>query len=199
MGGIGSGRLWHYASKDTTSSYRSLDIRQLERHDLLKVNNSFFWQWIHDGEAIASIQVTVQQNNVMVSYRVNEDGECVDRNYPVYIERTSCHLGGKRSWFRCPARGCEKRAAILYGGSIFACRHCYRLAYQSQREMFSDRVSRKANKIRTKLHWGPGILNGEGIKPKGMHWKTYERLCVEHEVLVRLSLMDAVSRFGIKF
>lgn len=199
MGGIGSGRLWHYDAKDTTSSYRNLDIRQLERRDLLKVNNSFVWQWIRDGEAIGSIQVAVQLNHVMLSYCVNENGECVDRNYLVHIERTSCHLGGRRPWFRCPARGCNKRVAILYGGSIFACRHCYRLAYPSQREMLSDRASRKADKIRARLGWEQGILNGEGIKPKGMHWKTFERLCVEHDGLVRLSLAGAAARFGIKF
>ncbi len=25
-------------------------------------------------------------------------------------------------------------------------------------------------------NWEPGILNGHGGKPKGMHWRTYERL-----------------------
>jgi hypothetical protein len=30
------------------------------------------------------------------------------------------------------------------------------------------------------MGWEPGILNSEGLKPKGMHWKTYERLCSIH-------------------
>jgi hypothetical protein len=30
--------------------------------------------------------------------------------------------------------GCGQRVAILYGGDIFACRHCYQLAYPSARE-----------------------------------------------------------------
>ena len=25
------------------------------------------------------------------------------------------------------------------------------------------------------MGWEPGILNGEGLKPKGMHWRTFER------------------------
>jgi hypothetical protein len=38
------------------------------------------------------------------------------------------------TWFICPAVGCGRCVAILYGGGIFACRHCYRLAYASSRE-----------------------------------------------------------------
>ncbi len=66
--------------------------------------------------------------------------------------------------------GCEKRVAILYSGSIFAFRHCYQLAYPSQRELTYDRVARKADKIRERLGWKQGILNPRGWKkPKGMH------------------------------
>ena len=53
----------------------------------------------------------------------NEDWE--DQNYPVWLDWTPCHFGGERPWFRCPAMGCGRRVAILYGGRIFACRHCY--------------------------------------------------------------------------
>ena len=64
--------------------------------------------------------------------------------------------------------------AILYGGGIFACRHCYRLAYPSQRANWDDRAARRADRIRDKPGWEPGILNGNGWKPKGMHWNTFE-------------------------
>lgn len=198
MGGIGSGRLWYYDAKDTTSSYRNLDIRQLDRRDLLKVNNSFIWQWVRDGETIASIQMAVQSNHIMLSYRVNQGDEWVDQKYPVYIERTSCHLGGRRPWFRCPARGCEKRVAILYGGNIFACRHCYRLAYQSQREGGYYRAIRKIDKIRNLFNWESGFLNGEGMKPKGMHWRTFNRLYTNHDKLLQFILSYQVMQFGIK-
>jgi hypothetical protein len=66
--------------------------------------------------------------------------------------------------------------AILFGGSIFACRHCHDLAYACQRERDDDRAARRADKIRSRLGWPPGILNGGGDKPKGMHWRTYWRL-----------------------
>ncbi len=92
------------------------------------------------------------------------------KRYPVRLDWTPCNFGGRRAWFLCPAMGCEKRVAILYSGSIFAFRHCYQLAYPSQREPTYDRVARKADKIRERLGWKQGILNPRGWKkPKGMH------------------------------
>ncbi|WP_411727504.1 hypothetical protein [Methyloglobulus sp.] len=91
------------------------------------------------------------------------------------------------------------------GGKYFACRHCYQLAYRSQRETADDRADRKANNIRKKLDWEPGILNAMGDKPKGMHWKTYYRIWwqyneVSDQVLLRISkklgiIDDRLSKF----
>lgn len=66
---------------------------------------------------------------------------------------------------------------LFLGGKIFACR---RLVYKSQREAHDDRATRKADKIRAKLNWQPGILKLPDNKPKGMHWKTYLRLMEEY-------------------
>jgi hypothetical protein len=43
---------------------------------------------------------------------------------------------------------------------------------------------RRAERIREKLGWEPGILNGEGRRPKWMRRKTFERLVLEHETLL---------------
>jgi hypothetical protein len=52
-----------------------------------------------------------------------------------------------------------------------------------------DRTARQADKIRKKLGWEPGILNGRGWKkPKGMHWRTFERLTAKHNALEQESL-----------
>jgi len=113
----------------------------------------------------------------LVDYRHRRGGEdWQDESYPVYLDWTTAHLDGKRTWFRCPADGCGQRVAILYGGGIFACRHCYQLTYPSQRNTDYDRMARRADRIRDKLGWEPGCLNGPGAKPKGMHWSTFERL-----------------------
>ena len=92
----------------------------------------------------------------------------------------------------------EGNVANSSGGAIFACRHCYRLAYPSQRETDDDRAARRADRIRERLGWEPGILNGNGLKPKGMHWRTFERLTAEHDAFVEESLAGMAQRFGIK-
>jgi hypothetical protein len=48
--------------------------------------------------------------------------------------------------------------------------------------------------------WKPGILNGEGDKPKCMRWRTFERLAAEHdafvgESLAAMALRGRVARF----
>lgn len=77
---------------------------------------------------------------------------------------------------------------MLFGGAVFACRQCHQLAYQSQREGLSDRAARRAERIRKKLDWPAGILNGEFDKPKGMHWRTFHRLCQEQDEWSELSM-----------
>lgn len=44
----------------------------------------------------------------------------------------------------------------------------------------SNRATRRADRLRERLGWEPGILNGTGDKPKGMHWRTSERLKASH-------------------
>jgi hypothetical protein len=197
MGGSGSGRHWHYNANSTVDNYRSIDIRKWRREGLLTPGTAFKAKWLRDGESEGTIQVLVAEKCLILTYRYRDSNDWIDANYPIDIEWTRCNLGGKRPWFRCPAQRCGHRVAVLYGGAIFACRNCYRLAYPSQRENVGVRATRKADKIRDRLGWEPGILNGEGWKPKGMHWQTFERLRRIHNELVNRSLKEATSRFGI--
>ncbi|MEA3275952.1 MAG: hypothetical protein U9Q81_11800 [Pseudomonadota bacterium] len=195
MGGIGSGKRWYWGAKDTTDDYRSIDVRRWKRDGLLTPHQAFGWQWSRNGEVVASIGVLTEPGRVILTYRHRSGGkEWKDESYPVYLDWTPCNLGGQRPWFRCPARGCGRRVAILYGGGIFACRHCYQLAYTSQRETYDDRSARRADRIREKLGWEPGILNGDGWKPKGMHWNTFERLTAQHDAFVTVSLAGMAAR-----
>jgi len=43
-----------------------------------------------------------------------------------------------------------------------------------------------------------GIANPEGSKPKGMHWRTFERLTEEHDAFVQVSLAETVRRFKLR-
>lgn len=197
MGGLGSGRHWHYDAKATVNNYHSIDVRKWYKKNLLTAGTSFSTKWFRGDEITGSLRVLAAENYVTLSYRYRHSEEWKDMNYPIALEWTSCNLGGKRPWFLCPARNCGRRAAILYGGAIFACRHCYQLTYPSQRENVDYRATRQAEKIRDRMGWESGILNGEGLKPKGMHWKTYRRLCFTHNELVNISLREASLRFGI--
>jgi len=198
MGGIGSGRYWYLGAKDTTADYRSIDVRRWRRDGLLDHYQSFGWQWSRDGEVAASINVRTEPDRVILSYRHRSGGEdWKDESYPVYLDWTSCNLGGQRPWFLCPAQGCGRRVAILYGGGIFACRHCYQLGYPSQRETYDDRALRKANRIREKLGWEPGVANGNGWKPKGMHWSTFECLTAQHDAFAGVFLAGMDRRLNL--
>ena len=198
MGGVGSGRRWHFGARDTTSDYRSIDVRRWQRDGLLKPHQSFSVNWTRNGENVGSVNVRTESDRVILSYRYRSHGDdWKDESYPVYLDWSECHLGGRRPWFLCPARGCIRRVALLYGGAIFACRHCYRLAYQSQREEAYDRAARRADKIREKLGWEQGIFNPEGWKPKGMHWKTFERLSNRHEHFSQISLAGISAKLNL--
>jgi len=69
--------------------------------------------------------------------------------------------------------------------------------YPSQRESYGDRVVRKADRISDNLGREPGILNGNGWKPKGMHWNTFERLTAQHDAFVQISLGGITARLNL--
>ena len=111
---------------------------------------------------------------------------------------TPCNFGGHRPWFICPAQGCGHRVAVLYGGrGIFACRHCYQLVYESQREQPHYRALRRAQAIRMKLGGSGSMAEPFPDKPKGMHWRTYERLRAEHDCVSQTSMMGMAIQLGL--
>jgi len=197
MGGWGSGR--PAKMSDCTEDHRQLDVARLQRDGLLVVGMSYGWNWQRNQETVASIQVRIEAHGVMLNYRhrVGQEG-WKDRQYLVALDWTPCHYGGKRAWFRCPANGCGRRVGKLYlgYGGIFACRHCNRLTYSSQRETLGDRATRRANKIRKRLGWQAGMLHGVGGRPKGMHWRTYIRLQGLHNIYVSKSVDAMMARVG---
>ena len=67
MGGIGSGR-HHQGGKNTTSDYRSLDVRRLHREGLLTPGQTFGWNWTRDGETLASILMRTEAGKLMLIY-----------------------------------------------------------------------------------------------------------------------------------
>lgn len=193
MGGRGSGRRSSYCGKPETSDSMPLDIRKITRKGLLVPNSSFSWQWLVNDQQVAGISIRVDLQSRVLSYRMKSTSEVVEQR--VQTQTSPCHLGGRRHWFTCPR--CSKRVAVLYApGRTFACRQCGGLAYATQKNV-GDRAMTKTDKLRKRMGWQAGILNDNGGKPKGMHWKTYQRLKSHHDALVQVSLQDMGRKLGI--
>ena len=193
MGGRGSGRRSSYDGKPETSDSMPLDIRKITRAGLWVAGNSFSWQWLVNDRAVAGIRIRMDWQSMVLSYRIKSTDEVVEQR--VQTQTSPCHLGGERRWFTCPQ--CSKRVALLYApGRYFSCRECYGLGYATQKEGAGDRAASRANKLRKRLGWDAGILNGNGDRPKGMHWKTYLQLKAEHDRLVQISYYDMGRKLG---
>jgi hypothetical protein len=134
-------------------------------------------------EPTEGIAVLAKADSVALMFRSRssrgEYGPIITQRLP--IEWTPCTLGGSRPWFRCEVyvrgRHCGRRVALLYSaGGIFACRHCYGLAYDSQSETPFLRSVRRARKTRMRLGAGFSFAEPFPDKPPGMHWRTYLRM-----------------------
>jgi hypothetical protein len=98
------------------------------------------------------INLRTELDRVILSDRYRgSNGEGTSEEYPVWLDWTRCNYGGRRAWFQCPGRGCYRRVAVLYGGDVFAYRHCYQLRYESQHETAHSRALGRAQAIRVKL------------------------------------------------
>jgi len=181
MGGFGSGRPGG-SGRGTVEAYRSIDVNRLHKTGCLRAGWAGSWQWTHDGEKVAPINLRAEEDCLHLTYRVRVGGgKWEDVDETVRIVRASCCFGGSRPYFICPGvvngSACGRRVVKLYGpGRYFLSRHCYRLAHASQGEGMWDRTLRRANKIRQRLGGDPGGMTPFPPKPKGMWGKTYERL-----------------------
>lgn len=199
MGGMGSGRRYQ-GGKDTTDDYRTLDVRWLQRRNLLTPGLFFGLDWTRNGQPLTSIQMQAETDKLILTYRHRSNGgEWQNKECPVQLSWSPCNYGGLRAWFVCPASGCGRRVAKLYlgGSGSFACRHCNHLVYSCQRETVADRALRLTRSIREELGWKQSLLDHNVLKPKGMHWETYRRLRTKHDALVTDYLVGAAKRLGL--
>jgi hypothetical protein len=182
MGGRGSGRHWGCQTKGRAEQCPALDVRRLHRDGLLRPGQSYPYHWSRNGERAASIGITTMEDQIVLSYqRSVAGGEWQSEQFPVLLEWLPCNYGGQRAWFRCPASGCGRRVAILYGNGIFACRHCHRLAYSSQRIQTWDRALRRAQAIRQRLGGTANMYDPFPERPRSMHLPTYFELRRQHD------------------
>jgi len=197
MGGFGSGRSGY---RGVLEHYRSLSVNRFHREGMLRGRGSTTWAWRdEDGEQVASIGVWFSPEGLELEYTISPgEREAKHLRYQVPITWTPCHYGGERPWFECPNQRCWRRVGRLYlCGGYFVCRHCTGAAYASQNEAASDRLMRKARKIRRRLGASTNLTEEIWPKPRGMHWRTFERLCDEAEAADHGSLILAARRLGI--
>lgn len=178
MGGMGSGRQARDDSetKQTTTMYQQIHVRLWQRDGLLKPGSSTSHEWKRNNQTIKGYFASVEADYVTFFYGYWKGGKWQTSDCRISIERTGCHYGGSRVWFRCPIASCGRRVAILYFGAGLACRHCLQLAYPSQRKTDGYRGLERAQTIRTRLGGSPDLMKPFPKKPKGMHLKTYMQL-----------------------
>ena len=104
--------------------------------------------------------------------RTGETCQCENR---IALTTKVQPFGGRRWFFICPRTG--RTATKLHlppGASTFACQKAYRLGYRSQRETPDNRSFSRAFALRKKIGGKGGIGDYIG-KPRGMHWRTFDR------------------------
>ncbi|MFZ2999699.1 MAG: hypothetical protein WA071_05175 [Undibacterium umbellatum] len=155
----------------------------MARKGLLKSARAFKWQWSNGSE----IDCHIYSDAIELRYATIARPM---QNYRIEIGETICNYGGTRSWFICPY--CQHRSAKLYLKlSRFACRCCQRLRYQSQALDPLARNQWSYSKLQKRL------IDGE-IKPKGMHWRTYERIkdqLIDIDIKVSMTFDAMASQF----
>jgi hypothetical protein len=116
-------------------------------------------------------------------------------------EQVPSRFGGERFYFRCD---CGRRVEKLHSarGKPWRCRHCCHLTYATRQATARERYQIKAQKISERLG-GSSYLDFPP-KPKGMHWKRYQRLRMQHDEAVDYFLamtagriLQLKNRFGL--
>jgi len=170
MGGFGSGR-WGTSRRPLAESMRRIDLAELRRDE-----------------------PSLTARNVLKVECVRDNGERVEVA-TVYLEATRMYFGGRRLWFRCPR--CEARCRVLYGTWRIACRRCHRLRYTTQKETRSDRANLGMFKIVKRLD-PEATFNELPPKPKGMHWRTHERLADRYDAYDTIWATAIMRHFRIR-
>jgi hypothetical protein len=196
MGGSGSGHWYRWNSKATVESQYKIDIRWMKKQGYLHPGAVGTLSWGSGGEESGSIGFLVETEWLFLIYRNQQNGgEWEQIKEEIFFAWTPCNYGGSQQWFLCP--GCNRRVAVVYGGKYFRCRHCHNLIYSSQQESESDRLMRKARKIRARLGASNNLAEPILFKPKNMHQKTFDRLRKEAGDADYSSLIIMGQRLGI--
>ena len=194
MGGFGSGRP-SSSRKPTAESMKRLDLARLRRDGSLRSGTASKISWSCGGQDAGSIGTLARGDALRLMYRAqSRDGSWYDVDETVHLAWTKTHFGGERVWFVCP--GCARRCRVLFGGARFRCRTCHGVRYGSQAETKAGRAVRGMFKIVGRLY-PKADFNELPPKPRGMHWRTYERLADRYQAYDDQWGIEAIRRFGM--
>jgi hypothetical protein len=177
---------------DTTDEALPLDIRQLQRRVDLRESAWLCVRWTR-GPSENVVGVTVDEGaSATISYA---DGIGNNHSETLEVNWTRPNFGGERPWWICPR--CCRRCAIVYafGENQFVCRICASLTYDTSQSDGFGRAARKSLERRRRLGWELG--EPFPLKPKGLHWRTWERLvaeCSAAESLTHVALETWIDR-----
>lgn len=165
-------------AKETTDGQHSLDANWLNRNGYLTQGRRSSVRWMRGERETGNIGLRAESGQLVLVYRSRLYGEeWEDVEEPVRLTWTPCNYGGQRPWFVCPGANCGRRVGVIYGrGKYFLCRHCYDLAYESQRGVPRHRLLTKVQNIRQQLGGSRNVFEPFPMKPKGMHQSTYNKL-----------------------
>jgi len=156
-------------------------------------HQSFGWQWSRHGEVVASICVCTETDRVILTYRHRSGGEdWKDESYPVYLDCTACHLGGQRPWFLC-----RPSAAVAEWRSFMSAVSSPVVTATGWPTSASAKPGMTGRKGQLTEFGTPGILNGNGWQPNGMHWSIFERLTAQHDAFVQVSLAGMAAKLNL--
>jgi len=189
MGGYGSG--YRINKKTLVEDLPRVDVLELNRKGLIHpcyigssddidlINPVKLFQFSTNDELLlepydemAFSHATIDKSN---NYTFHESR--------VIIEWVDCRYGGKRPYFKCPDKECNKRVQHIYlEHNEFRCRHCMNLSYKTQRNNKVGRMFIKMHKAYAKVgvkNWWYDKQQPEGLDfkfPKGMHKRTQFRI-----------------------
>lgn len=201
MGGYGSGR---YGGRPTSEACASfvLTTTLFARPGLRAgVKATFALTFSTSDERLP---LTITLDTTGTTYRFLElshagrDRSASPQHYQVQLETSPQPFGGVRWWFLCPRTG--RRCTRLYlplGGHRFWSRQAWGLGYACQRETAQCRAQRQAIKTYRALSGEGNWRDGAPEKPKGMRWRTYDRLAArldQYNAAFDAGWMVSVSR-----
>lgn len=179
MGGYGSGRT---GGRPTADMSKKIDLAWMIRTKRVVPGHwtSGTLHWNCGGKSVGSISYVArledpEASELQLTYWRGEAGDRERVEQRIRLVFTEPNYGGRRWWMICPFRG--HRVGKLYlpaWGDRFAGRRASRLGYQSQRVAQRDRSFEKLFRLQRKLGSEQG-WEAPLLRPKGMHWKTFER------------------------